>query len=206
MSTSQEVPEVKNTTDTGNTEPGSPIFTKTGVKRGRTKGSNSSTPGSNKIPRKDESSEESDEIELEEVKTNAIEPAQSGTMARVLHNRPQTIGKPFRDWEGAHPPTKELNKNAKCASYQYTLNELTNKLGGLDIVRTHPEQLHKHLLEREFCGKMRSTIHDLLTKLLIHNLMESDEQPHSENDMLSKIRDAAYQLADKDLVENKKKF
>ena len=45
-----------------------------------------------------------------------------------------------------------------------------------------------------------------MTEYLIHTLMEADEPPHTELDMLGKIRDAAYQLADKDLVENRKKF
>ena len=167
MLTSQEEPAVKSTTDSSNIEPSSPIFTKTGVKRGRTKGSNSSTPGSNKVPREDESGEESD-IELEEVITSAIKPAQTGTMSKVLHDRPQNTGKPFRDWEGAHAPTKELNKQAKCASYHYTINELTNKIGGLEIVHNHPEQLHKHLLEWEFCGKMRTRIHDRVPHTYSH--------------------------------------
>ena len=53
---------------------------------------------------------------------------------------------------------------------------------------------------------MRSTIHTELTNSLIHNLMETDETPHTDSEISNKIRQVAFQLANKDLVDNKKKF
>ena len=205
MSTSQDDLTVKNNTDSSNIEPSSPIFTKVGVKRGRPQGSNSSTPGNKKVPREDDSGEES-EPEREVVTTCDIKPAQTGTMPKVLHDRPQNTGKPFRDWEGAHAPTKELNKQARCAAYEYTIDTLTNKLGNFEIARNHPEQLHKHLLEWEFCVTLRTMINDKLSESLIHNLVETNDPPETDSFILNKIRNAALQLANKDLVENKKKF
>ena len=203
MSTSQDDLTVKNNTDSSNIEPSSPLFTKVGVKRGRPQGSNSSTPGNKKVPREDDSGEES-EPEREVVTTCDIKPAQTGTMPKVLHDRPQNTGKPFRDWEGAHAPTKELNKQARCAAYEYTIDTLTNKLDNFEIARIHPDQLHKHLLEWEFCVKLRTKINDELTTSLIHNLVETNEAPETHSFILNKIRHAAYQLAEKDLEENKK--
>ena len=64
-------------------------------------------------------------------------------MAPVLHDRPQNHGRPFKDWEGAHVPTKEMHKEAKCATYAYTVNALTAKFNNFEVATpTHPEQLH----------------------------------------------------------------
>ena len=104
MSASQAGSEVKTTTDSTSPEQVSPIFK--GKKRRRPKGSNSSTPGGIKTRKEDESSEytSSEEIEdIEDPKTSSIEPVKSGIMAPVLHDRPQNHGRPFKDWEGAHP-------------------------------------------------------------------------------------------------------
>ena len=151
MSAPQAEPEVKPTTVSTSPE-ASPVFK--GPKRQRPKSSNSSTPGGNKARKEDEASDNTSSEEIEDIevtKTRSIEPVNSGRMAPVLHDRSQNPSRPFKDWEGAHPPTKDLNKSAQCASYAYTINHLTNKFSNLDVTATHPEQLHKHMLGREFC-------------------------------------------------------
>ena len=53
---------------------------------------------------------------------------------------------------------------------------------------------------------LRTMINDELTTSLIHNLVETNEPPETDSFILNKIRHAAFQLANKDLEENKKKF
>ena len=131
MSASQEESEVKTTTVSTSPEQVSPVFK--GKKRRRPKGSNSSTPGGIKTRKEDESSENtsSEEIEdIEDPKTSSIEPVKSGIMAPVLHDRPQNHGRPFKDWEGAHTPTKDLNKDANYCIVLYKSAKLTMVLRG----------------------------------------------------------------------------